>query len=99
MGAELIDRLEKFQAPRSWHDFIYGAILIALVLFAILIPQPPSEKPSATKAEAPSGASTTRLPLAYPLGCPEEDEAHRPLKATISIKGEKRPRCYYGRTE
>lgn len=91
----MIDRLEKFEAPRSWHDFIYGAILIALMLFAILIPQPPSEKISATKAEAPSGASTT-LPLAYPLGCPEEDEAGRPLKATLSIKGERRPRCYYG---
>ena len=91
----MIDRLEKFQAPRSWHDFIYGALLLAIVMFAIFfVPAP--EQESVTQAEAPSGVST-RPSLAYPLGCPEEDAKGRKLKGTVSIQGEHHIRCYYGR--
>ena len=90
----MIDRLEKFHAPKHPSDLIYGLILLAFVLVAVFIPAPKSE--SVTKAEAPRGVSTTLPKLAYPLGCPEEDAKGRKLKGTVSIIGERHVRCYYG---
>ena len=93
----MLDRLEKFEAPRHWTDLVPGAAIViaAIAATAYLDSTVEPEPKISQQAEAPSGLAL-RLPMSHPLGCPEEDEAGRPLRATLSIKGEKRPRCYYG---
>ena len=93
------DYLEKFEAPSSWRDLVPGAAILIVAVIAIATleatVEPEVVQPKISQqAEAPSGLAL-RLPMSHPLGCPEEDEAGRPLRATLSIKGEKRPRCYY----
>lgn len=89
----MIDRLEKFEAPRSWHDLVPAAVLLLALIVVSNIDFHSSVTDSKVQAEATE--KVIALPFAHPLGCPEEDEAGRPLKATLSIKGERRPRCYY----
>ena len=98
----LSDRLEKFQAPRSPWDLFPGAVMALIALAACNMDFDSAltdEKIIAESKQAVAAERTpsVRLPLAHPLGCPEEDERGRALQATISIKGEKRPRCYYGK--
>ena len=89
----MIDRLEKFSAPPRLGQLIVGAPILAMVIWACHL-DAPVDVP--TSSAAPAAAERT-LPLSHPLGCPEEDEAGRKLKGTLSIKGERRPRCYYGK--
>ena len=92
----MLERLEKFEAPRSWTQLVPGAVIL-IVAIAILAWLDSTVTPE-PQIPQQAGAAERRsvIPaLSHPLGCPEEDEAGRPLRATLSIKGEKRPRCYY----
>ena len=97
----MIDRLEKFEAPPT-HHWLLAAPFLALALWACNIDFESAQtdakviKESVAKAEASERTPSVRLPMAHPLGCPEEDEAGRKLRATVSVMGEKRPRCWYG---
>mgnify|MGYP001561190473 CR=1 FL=1 len=99
----MLERLEKFEAPRHWTQLVPGAVLL-IVAIAILAWLDSTVTPEQVEPKIPQQAGATQegeraslaIPFAHPLGCPEEDEAGRPLRATLSIKGEKRPRCYYG---
>ena len=98
----MIDDLKNFEAPPARH-WLLAAPMLAIVLWACNVDFDSAQvndkivAESKAHAEAPSGPTPSlTLPMAYPLGCPEEDEAGRKLKATLSIKGERRPRCYYG---
>ncbi len=97
----MLERLEKFRAPDSWTDLIPGAAILVTAILAIAAleatvePEPKiSQQAEAAERTLPQRAV---LPLSHPLGCPEEDAEGRPLKGTLSIKGERRPRCYYGK--
>ena len=88
----MIDRLEKFEAPRSPWDLLPGALLLAIGLAACGL----DYESAKTNEKIVTEAAGRVAPLSYPLGCPERDDMGRSLTATLSIKGEKRPRCYYG---
>ena len=91
----MIERLEKFEAPPARH-WLIAAPILALTMFACKVDYHSAVTDSKVQAEAAERAKA--LPaLTYPLGCPEEDERGRPLRATLSVKGERHPRCYYGR--
>ena len=95
-----MERLEKFHAPKSWRDFVVAGVLLSFVLLMGCLERHSSVTDAqviAEKSQQAVAAERDRvLPLAHPLGCPEEDEAGRRLRATVSIMGEKRPRCWYG---
>ena len=95
----MIDRLEHFRAPESWRDLVpYTAILIVAIAILAWLDSTVTPEQVAPQIPQQAGAAERRsvIPaLSHPLGCPEEDEAGRKLRATLSIKGEKRPRCYY----
>ena len=90
----MLDRLEKFEAPRSWADLLPGAMLGIILLAVSSLDFNSAVTDSQVQAEA--AEKMVALPFAHPLGCPEEDENGRKLRATLSIKGEHHPRCYYG---
>lgn len=95
----MLERLEKFQAPPSWHHLIPAAIMLAIGLVACNLDFESAKidekviAESKAKAEAPERVRA--LPFAHPLGCPEEDTNGRKLTATVSVIGERRPRCVY----
>ena len=97
----MIDRLEKFEAPPT-HHWLLAAPFLALALWACNIDFESAKvdakviKESVAKAEASERTPSVRLPMAYPLGCPEEDELGRKLIATVWMRNERRQRCYYG---
>ena len=99
----MLDRLEKFRAPPSWHHLLPGGIILALALVACkldLASERVNERVIAEKSQQAEAAQRTPasqvvLPLAFPLGCPEEDALGRKLSVSVWMKGEKMPRCYY----
>jgi hypothetical protein len=101
----MIDRLEKFTAPPSWHHFVPGAIIIAITLVACNLDMRSAETDEKVRAEsaakaaqavaAEQGASQMTLPFAFPLGCPAKDEQDRKLSVSAWHSGERKPRCYY----
>ena len=87
----MLDRLENYRAPRM-SGCMVGLLLCAAAILTALIVYFDSAPAESKQAVAPERT----LPLlAHPLGCPEEDAKGRRLQATLSIQGERKPRCYY----
>lgn len=99
----MMERLEKFRAPPSWHHYLPGGFILSLVLVACNLDMKSAvtnDKIVAEKSAQAGAAERDRvLPFAHPLGCPEEAPDGRKLLATVAILGEKIPRCYYGPTK
>ena len=95
----MMERLEKFHAPKSWRDFVPGAIILSFVLLMGCLERHSSVTDAqviAEKSQQAVAAERDRvLPMAHPLGCPEEDALGRPLISTMSVIGDRRPRCNY----
>ena len=90
---QMLDRLENYRAPRM-SGCMVGLLLCAAAILTALIVYFDSAPAESKQAVAPERT----LPLlAHPLGCPEEDAKGRRLQATLSIQGERKPRCYYGK--
>lgn len=87
----MLDRLPNYRAPRM-SGCILGLLLCSIVMLCALIVFLDHQ---VTAQAAP--AERVQPALAHPLGCPIEDVRGRPLQATLSIQGEKKPRCYYGK--
>ena len=96
----MLERLEKFEAPRSWTQLVPGAVLI-IVAIAILAwldstAEPEPQIPQQAVATEKGGRASLAIPFAHPLGCPEEDASGRKLRGTLAVTGERKRRCYYG---
>lgn len=87
----MMDRLENYRAPRM-SACILGLLLstLALISVAVVWLDRPAAAPNIVQAPDSSA------PLSHPFTCPIEDPRGRALQATLSIQGERRPRCYYG---
>ena len=88
---QMLDRLENYRAPRM-SGCMVGLLLCAAAILSLLIVYLDSAVPPAKAIIAAEGPVLT-----HPLGCPIEDARGRPLQATLSIQGEKKPRCYFGK--
>jgi hypothetical protein len=89
----MIDDLKGFESAPPMGPWIVGGLLalMAVMSFVIVYLDRPAEPAPTQTVQAPDSAA----PLTHPLGCPVEDARGRPLKATLSIQGERKPRCYY----
>ena len=89
---QMMDRLENYRAPRMSACMV-GLLLSACAILTALVVYLDKSVPEPLM---PPAVAEPAL-LTHPLGCPIEDARGRPLQATLSIQGERKPRCYYGK--
>lgn len=87
----MMDRLENYTAPRM-SSCIIGLLILSMALLSVVVVWLDRPAPAPQTVQAPDSSA----PLSHPFACPIEDARGRALQATLSIQGERKPRCYYG---